>query len=209
MIMIRSWEGGRMRLWRAWFTAVAVLRPACTRQRTYGWMVLVLLGVSLRLDLAGVTSFVRALGLAPTAYRRLLHVVHSPALQLERLTALWTRWWRDAFPAFTVGAARSDRPHALRPQGAQDRREPRLAVDVRDEERLLRLPGDAGGGFGDRQVDPGDRRGVEGGDHVQVHDVRGRLVQDDRHAVIRGRWQPMQTSACGYWTSPQAPHRLP
>ena len=95
-----------MRLWRVWFTAVAVLRPACRRQRTYGWMVLVLLGLSLRLDLAGVTSFVRALGLAPGAYRRLLHVVHSPALQLERLTARWTRWCRDAFPACTVGTAR-------------------------------------------------------------------------------------------------------
>jgi len=95
-----------MRLWRVWFTAVAALRPACTRRRTYGWMVLVLLGLSLRLDLAGVTSFVRALGLVPAAYRRLLHVVHSPALQLERLTVLWTRWCRDAFPAFTVGTAR-------------------------------------------------------------------------------------------------------
>jgi hypothetical protein len=95
-----------MRLWRTWFAAVAVLRPACTRQRTYGWMVLVLLGLCLRLDLAGVTSFVRALGLAPADYRRLLHVVHSPALRLERLTALWTRWCRDTLPDFTVGSAR-------------------------------------------------------------------------------------------------------
>lgn len=95
-----------MRLWRAWFAAVAHLRPACARRRTYAWMVLVLLGLSLRLDVAGVTSFVRVLGLAPTAYRRLLHLVHSPALQLDRLTAHWTRWCRDAFPAFTVGAAR-------------------------------------------------------------------------------------------------------
>jgi hypothetical protein len=46
------------------------------------------------------------LGLAPAAYRRLLHVLHSPALRLDRLTALWTRWWRDALPAFTVGGAR-------------------------------------------------------------------------------------------------------
>ena len=95
-----------MRLWRAWFQAVAHLRPACARGRTYAWMVLVLLGLSIRGDLAGVTSFVRVLGLAPAAYRRLLHLVHSPALKLDRLTALWTRWCRDAFPAFTVGAAR-------------------------------------------------------------------------------------------------------
>jgi hypothetical protein len=95
-----------MRLWSQWFAAVGALRPACTRGPTYAWMVLVLLGLSIRSDLAGVTSFVRALGLAPAAYRRLLYVVHSPALRLERLTALWTRWCRDAFPAFTVGTAR-------------------------------------------------------------------------------------------------------
>src|SRR2546428_3761026 len=94
-----------MRLWREWFQAVAYLRPACTRWRTYAWMVLVLAGLSIRSDLAGVTSFVRGLGLAPAAYRRLLHLVHSPALRLDQLTVLWTRWCRDAFPAFRVGAA--------------------------------------------------------------------------------------------------------
>ena len=94
-----------MRLWIVWMKAVAHLRPACARQRTYLWMVLVLMGLSIRLDLAGVTSFVRALGLAPSAYRRLLYLVHSPALRLDRLTDLWTRWCRNSLPAFTVGAA--------------------------------------------------------------------------------------------------------
>jgi hypothetical protein len=95
-----------MMLWIEWMKAVAHLRPACTRRRTYAWMVLVLMGLSIRLDLAGVTSFVRTLGLAPSAYRRLLHLVHSSALRLDRLTDLWTRWCRDSVPAFTVGAAR-------------------------------------------------------------------------------------------------------
>ena len=95
-----------MMLWMEWMKAVAHLRPACARRRTYAWMVLVLMGLSIRLDLAGVTSFVRSLGLAPSAYRRLLHLVHSSALRLDRLTDLWTRWCRDAIPAFTVGAAR-------------------------------------------------------------------------------------------------------
>jgi hypothetical protein len=95
-----------MRLWREWFRAVAHLRPACARGRTYAWMVLVLLGLSIRDDLAGVTSFVRILGLTPAAYRRLLHLVHSPALELDRLTERWARWCRDALPPFTVGAAR-------------------------------------------------------------------------------------------------------
>jgi hypothetical protein len=95
-----------MMLWIEWMKAVAHLRPACTRTRTYAWMVLVLMGLSIRLDLAGVTSFVRSLGLAPSAYRRLLHLVHSSALRLDRLADLWTRWCRDTVPAFTVGTAR-------------------------------------------------------------------------------------------------------
>lgn len=95
-----------MRLWMEWFKAVAHLRPACARWRTYGWMVLVLMGLSIRADLAGVTSFVRGLGLAPATYKRFLHLFHSSALELDSLTALWTRWCRDAAPVFSVGSYR-------------------------------------------------------------------------------------------------------
>ena len=34
-----------MGLWRAWFNAVASLRPACARWRTFDWMVVVLMGL--------------------------------------------------------------------------------------------------------------------------------------------------------------------
>jgi hypothetical protein len=40
---------------------------------------------------AGITSLVRALGLHPVAYHRLLHLFHSQAIDLERLTDLWTQ----------------------------------------------------------------------------------------------------------------------
>lgn len=92
-----------MKLWMVWFQAVAHLRPACARGRTYRWMVLVLMGLSIRTERAGVTSFVRGLGLAPSAYKRLLHLFHSSALKLDRLTVLWVRWCRTAFPVQRVG----------------------------------------------------------------------------------------------------------
>jgi hypothetical protein len=44
-----------------------------------------------RLDLAGVTSFVRVLDLKPKAYFCLLHLFHSKALDLELLTQCWVR----------------------------------------------------------------------------------------------------------------------
>ena len=44
-----------MTLWISWMAAVRHLRPACRRSRTFIWMVLVLMGLCCRLDLAGVT----------------------------------------------------------------------------------------------------------------------------------------------------------
>jgi len=78
-----------MQLWIQWWWCVRGLRGACTRQRTFIAMVLVLVGLCVRADLAGVTSFVRAAGLRAKVYHRLLHVFHSDGLRLETLTRLW------------------------------------------------------------------------------------------------------------------------
>jgi hypothetical protein len=52
-----------MALWWEWFRCVQALRLACARQWTFLWMALVLAGVSIRSDRAGVSSVVRVLGL--------------------------------------------------------------------------------------------------------------------------------------------------
>lgn len=93
-----------MALWITWMQAVRYLRPACRRSRTFVWMVLVLMGLCCRLDLAGVTSFVRVMGLRPTAYHRLLHLFHSKALDLDKLTACWVRLCLTLFRPFLVGS---------------------------------------------------------------------------------------------------------
>jgi hypothetical protein len=54
------------------------------------WMSLVLAGLSIRADLAGVSSIVRVLGLDSKVYRRLLHLFHTPGLDLDKLTGAWT-----------------------------------------------------------------------------------------------------------------------
>jgi hypothetical protein len=78
-------------LWKIWWELVCELRPACARTRTFLWMALCLAGMTVRKDLLGVTSIVRALGLLPACYDRLLDFFHSPALNLDKLT----RAWRD------------------------------------------------------------------------------------------------------------------
>src|SRR5437867_2389887 len=92
-----------MRLWIEWFRCVRQLRGSCSRSRTFAWLVLVLAAVSTRLDLAGVTSFVRVLPFYPSAYRRLLHLFHSRALSLERLTALWVQLVLRVFSPYMAG----------------------------------------------------------------------------------------------------------
>ena len=76
-------------LWNHWWNLVCQLRPACARTRTFLWMSLCLAGMSVRKDLLGVTSIVRAIGLEPACYDRLLDFFHSPALDLDKLTGAW------------------------------------------------------------------------------------------------------------------------
>ena len=76
-------------LWRHWWNLASQLRGACARERTFLWMVLCLAGMTVRTDLMGVTSLVRALGLLAVCYDRMLDLLHSHALNLETLTRLW------------------------------------------------------------------------------------------------------------------------
>jgi len=76
-------------LWNHWWNLVCELRSACARTRTFLWMSLCLAGITVRKDLLGVTSIVRALGLEPACYDRLLDFFHSPALDLDKLTRAW------------------------------------------------------------------------------------------------------------------------
>ena len=57
-----------MALWMQWYNCVKELRPACSRSATFMWLVLCLVGMSIRTECLGVTSFVRAVGLKESCY---------------------------------------------------------------------------------------------------------------------------------------------
>lgn len=78
-----------MKIWSAWYEAVASLRKACSRQITFGWLVVVLAMFCTRNDQAGVTSFIRAGWLKASCYPLLLHFFHSKAVNVKRLTKCW------------------------------------------------------------------------------------------------------------------------
>ena len=76
-------------LWRHWWVLVRQLRSACARTRTFLWLAACLAGMTIRTELMGVTSIVRALGLMPICYDRILDFFHSPAVNLGKLTRAW------------------------------------------------------------------------------------------------------------------------
>jgi len=78
-----------MTLWRQWMGWTMPLAQACSRKRTFLWMVVVLAGFCVRDDLLGVTSIVRAMGIEAMCYDRLLDFFHSPALDVKLLTRIW------------------------------------------------------------------------------------------------------------------------
>jgi len=87
-----------MSLWMHWWNAIRQLRPAFSRLQTFLWFATAVAGFTVRTELLGVTSFVRALNLNARYYNPLVDYFHSSAVRLDRLTALWTQLVLRLFP---------------------------------------------------------------------------------------------------------------
>lgn len=90
----------KINLWKIWFDLVKELRPACSRGITFLWMVLNIVAMTTRTDLAGVTSFVRCQWLQGKFYKNLLRNFHSSGIDLDRLTIIWVRLCFKIFSKF-------------------------------------------------------------------------------------------------------------
>src|SRR5450755_551131 len=75
-----------------------MVRPAFTRLRTFLWFATAVAGFTVRTELLGVTSIVRALKLRQKCYDTLLDNMHSSAVRLDKLSALWTQAVLRLFP---------------------------------------------------------------------------------------------------------------
>src|SRR6202051_3914016 len=92
-------RGVPLSLWGIWWNAILLLRPAFSRLRTFMWFVTAVAGLTVRVELLGVTSIVRALNLRPSLYTKLLDHFHSSGIELDRLSALWARAVLGLFPS--------------------------------------------------------------------------------------------------------------
>ena len=79
-----------MGLWNKWLFVVNQLEKAFSRQKTFYWFVLVLIGFTIKFDAMGVTSLARGVGLLPSHYTSMLHFFTSSAVDLGKLQILWT-----------------------------------------------------------------------------------------------------------------------
>jgi hypothetical protein len=75
-----------------------MVRPAFSQLRTFLWFATAVAGFTVRTELLGVTSIVRALKLKPNCYERLIRNLHSSAVRLDKLSALWTQAVLRSFP---------------------------------------------------------------------------------------------------------------
>ena len=78
-----------MKLWIAWMQVVAHLRQACSRRKTYCWLILALVGMTIRNDFYGVSDYMRSLGLKSNNYNRFLDFFHGNALDVDALARAW------------------------------------------------------------------------------------------------------------------------
>jgi hypothetical protein len=86
-------------LWGIWWNAILLLRPAFSHIRAFMWFAVTVAGLSVRIEMFGVTSIVRALKLRPGFYYALLRNFHSEAIRLDLLSELWARAAMRLFPA--------------------------------------------------------------------------------------------------------------
>lgn len=87
-----------MDIWLCWWKMIWRLRPACSRLRIFLWFATSVAGLTVRTDLLGVTSIVRALGLHERYYDNLLDNFHSEGIKLKKLTLLWASLVLKYFP---------------------------------------------------------------------------------------------------------------
>lgn len=87
-----------MQLWFYWWNVIYCLRPAFSRQQTFMWFVVSVIGLTVRSEHLGVTSIIRALGLDSKYYDNLLDNFHSTGINLDVLSSIWAKLVIQKFP---------------------------------------------------------------------------------------------------------------
>jgi len=82
-------QEGKIKMWTWMNETLKKFEISIGDKRTYGWFVIIIIGLMIRTDTSGVTSIVRALNLSATTYPLLLHFFKSERYILTRLEWTW------------------------------------------------------------------------------------------------------------------------
>jgi DDE superfamily endonuclease len=92
-------EQGALSPWELWWDVMGQLRPAFSHARAFMWFAVTVAGLTIRPEMLGVSSIVRALKLKPYFYNALLRNFHSNAIRMDDLSSLWAHVVLRLFPA--------------------------------------------------------------------------------------------------------------
>lgn len=75
-------------------------RHCFSRQTSFHWFIVIIIGLMLRSDHLGVTSIIRDLALDPQCYETLIHFFRSSAWSLDDLRVTWLQIVKRTAPLF-------------------------------------------------------------------------------------------------------------
>ncbi len=78
-----------------------VFRLCFSREATFHWFVIVIVGFYLRADHDGLTSIIRWLSLSPSCYDAMLHFFYATSWSVDTLLPVWATWVMSAYPLMT------------------------------------------------------------------------------------------------------------
>jgi hypothetical protein len=76
-------------MWKYINTVLMSFEPRFSRKATFHCFVVIIIGLMLRSDFAGITSIIRTLGLIPSGYEALVHFFASNAWTLSDIRQHW------------------------------------------------------------------------------------------------------------------------
>ncbi|EHJ01994.1 hypothetical protein CDLVIII_5520 [Clostridium sp. DL-VIII] len=87
-------------MWNLLNKILANFKECFSRQASFNWFVIIIIGLMLRSDSLGLTSIIRDLNLSHSSYATMIHFFHSSSWTLEAITNKWCEIIKSFAPIY-------------------------------------------------------------------------------------------------------------
>lgn len=87
-------------MWNLLNKILSNFKECFTRQASFNWFVIIIIGFMLRSDSLGVTSIIRDLNLSHSSYATMIHFFHASSWTLETIANRWIQVVKDFAPIY-------------------------------------------------------------------------------------------------------------